>query len=334
MPSSNHRDGAGEPASSPPLDLERVVEAEADVGTIWVERDAHILTDSLRRYGTWDAVISGLIRSTLQPGMTFVDAGANIGYFTILGSDLVGADGHVYAVEPDPINRAILEANLERNGCTNVTVLPYAAWHERTELNLMRPADEGAVTRVGEKTAEAVALTPAAPLDDLIPGEIDMMKVDCELTDHVVVASAKQHVERNPGIVISVEFHPKHDSHLGDTPAEVLEVYRGMGLTPYDIAREGGVVKKTTFTRLAKKRIPKGNVSFDFALTRELPEHIPVGRTRDGFVRRSRDVLAKRGILERGGDLLEHIPPAIRPPIRDRDRAARRQRKQARQGRS
>lgn len=301
------------------LDPEHVVEADTDVGKIWVEKGAHVLTDSLLEHGYWDPTISGLIRKTLAPGMTFVDAGANIGYFSLLASQIVGPDGRVFAVEPDPVNEAVLRANLWRNGCDNVTVLPLAAWAERTHLNMDRPAEEGAVTQVGMENGGGGRMVPAAPLDDLITGPIDYMKIDCEYTDHVVVNSAKRLIDENPSMLISVEFHPLEDSHTGDSPGEILSQYRDLGLTPYELAPDGSVVEKSSYKRIASHELPEGHNCFDFVLTRNLPAHIPTGSAAP-----PKDSGAPRkGFLEKAGDLLERVPEPIRPAIRDRDRAAR-----------
>jgi predicted methyltransferase len=45
---------------------------------------------------------TALVRRLLNPGMTFVDVGANRGYFTLLGASLVGPAGRVVSVEADP----------------------------------------------------------------------------------------------------------------------------------------------------------------------------------------------------------------------------------------
>ena len=45
----------------------------------------------------------------------FVDVGANIGYYTILGSKLVGSKGVVVAVEPVPDTVRVLRLNLRLN---------------------------------------------------------------------------------------------------------------------------------------------------------------------------------------------------------------------------
>ncbi|MBO0835121.1 MAG: hypothetical protein J2P28_06320, partial [Actinobacteria bacterium] len=46
-----------------------------------------------------------------EPGMTVVDAGANIGYFSLLASRAVGARGRVIAIEPNSENSRLILIN-------------------------------------------------------------------------------------------------------------------------------------------------------------------------------------------------------------------------------
>ncbi len=59
---------------------------------------------------------------TLSPSAHVVDAGANLGIFSVVASKLVGPSGKVYAFEPITEVAMLLRKNLERNGCTNVVV--------------------------------------------------------------------------------------------------------------------------------------------------------------------------------------------------------------------
>lgn len=61
-----------------------------------------------------------VLRQEIKQGMTCLDLGANIGYITLLMCDLVGPNGSVYAVEPDPRNYKLLKANIAINGYTEV----------------------------------------------------------------------------------------------------------------------------------------------------------------------------------------------------------------------
>jgi FkbM family methyltransferase len=67
-----------------------------------------------------------VMRSKLKPGDTFVDAGANIGFFTVLGSQLVGPDGKIIAIEMMPDVAARLREHIALNQCPNVEVVETA----------------------------------------------------------------------------------------------------------------------------------------------------------------------------------------------------------------
>ena len=69
----------------------------------------------IREEGIWEPHETSLILDLLQPGDTFLDVGANIGYFSILAAAAVGEAGSVMAYEPDPENYRLLQANVELN---------------------------------------------------------------------------------------------------------------------------------------------------------------------------------------------------------------------------
>ena len=50
-----------------------------------------------------------LCQKLLHSGMTMVDVGAHIGYYSLLAAKLVGEEGKVYAFEPDPLNYSLLK---------------------------------------------------------------------------------------------------------------------------------------------------------------------------------------------------------------------------------
>ena len=70
-------------------------------------------------FGFWEPNNSALIGSILKPGDVFVDVGANIGYYTLLGSSLIGAQGRVVSIEPSPAIFAQLQENTSANGAAN-----------------------------------------------------------------------------------------------------------------------------------------------------------------------------------------------------------------------
>lgn len=69
-----------------------------------------------------EQAIFAVLRSQLQSGDTFLDAGSNIGVYSVLASRLVGPHGKVLAVEMMPDTADRLERNLALNGISNATV--------------------------------------------------------------------------------------------------------------------------------------------------------------------------------------------------------------------
>ena len=63
----------------------------------------------------------GLLRGFLRPGHVFLDAGSNIGFYSLTASQFVGPTGRVLAIEADRTNFARLSNNLKLNNSVNVT---------------------------------------------------------------------------------------------------------------------------------------------------------------------------------------------------------------------
>lgn len=92
---------------------------------VGVEMDLGILDvieRTLLTTGVWDPVVEKTISAYLKPGDVFLDVGANIGYFSMLASKLVGDTGRVVSFEPSVRALAKLAPHLMLNECHNVTI--------------------------------------------------------------------------------------------------------------------------------------------------------------------------------------------------------------------
>ena len=75
---------------------------ETDLGLSW-----DLITDGIR-----EAYLVEIVKKELKKGDIVIDIGANIGYYVLLESKIVGEKGKVYAIEPVPQNVDILRKNL------------------------------------------------------------------------------------------------------------------------------------------------------------------------------------------------------------------------------
>lgn len=166
----------------------------------------------------WERAKVDYMLQNLRPGMTFVDAGAYVGYFTLIAASLVGETGHVHAFEPSYSAARQLEKNVKLNEYSNITIHPKALTKERGLVHFYhrRHAAWGTLLdNVGFNPTQVYGVR----LDDLISGTVDMIKIDVEGTEADVLAGAT-HTLMNK---ILMDLHPD----LGVNPAPVMAALKG-----------------------------------------------------------------------------------------------------------
>jgi FkbM family methyltransferase len=93
--------------------------ADCRYGRLAFFEDDEFIGKSLAKYGEYSDLETELWCQLELDGKTVIDVGANIGALTVALSDIVGADGHVFAFEPQPQNAGLLRRNV---ACLEVTI--------------------------------------------------------------------------------------------------------------------------------------------------------------------------------------------------------------------
>jgi FkbM family methyltransferase len=109
-----------------------------------------------------------LLRRLLKPGDVFLDAGANIGIYSLVASRLVGVTGRVIAVEAGSFNADCLRTNCKLNDLTNVTCVQ-AGLSDKVEELQLACSDYG--NRSGNsflKTSSITETVSCMPLLDIL----------------------------------------------------------------------------------------------------------------------------------------------------------------------
>jgi len=185
----------------------------------------HVMLD-----GYWEMWLTQFLARQVKPGMTVIDVGANFGYFTLLLGDLVGAAGHVVAVEPNPDAASLLLESVLLNGHrTRTKVVPHALAASVGRGLLFAPQGEPKNASLvnnqdilGGKTIEVLTLT----LDEvaLEYGKVDLVKIDAEGGEQGIVAGMRQVIARDrPKIVL--EFNAARYADPGRFLEELLAIY-------------------------------------------------------------------------------------------------------------
>ena len=172
---------------------------------------AHVLLD-----GYWESWITQFVARRVQRGWTAIDVGANVGYYSLLLADLVGPEGHVFAVEPNPALTPLLRRSVALNGfAQRTTVCEVAAGSPDDRFTRLMipdrsPGQSALVADPDLAMPDCINLeVPIATLDSLVgPGRrVDFIKLDAEGSEQRIVAGMAGILETHRPEML-LEFNP------------------------------------------------------------------------------------------------------------------------------
>jgi FkbM family methyltransferase len=198
--------------------------------------------------GRYGAPIEVHLRSTLRPGDIFVDIGANIGYFSIIASELVGAGGKIYAFEPNQDAFALLKKSIKMNQITNIECMPFAAGAKSGVVqfnhtrNISRSFLDATTPSQRENSQDKQAVrakyaVQVVRLDDYIKIEeskrVRMVKIDAEGFDYYVLQGAVRLLSgRKPDVIIEVQDQTLNK--YGHNPEDIFDLLYPLGYKAYE----------------------------------------------------------------------------------------------------
>lgn len=166
-------------------------------------------TDDLWHVLPWrEQAIADLLRDRLRPGDVFVDAGANIGVYTVLAARLVGPEGRVVSVEMMPDTAARLRAHIQLNQLQNVTLVERALSSQAGQVVVatVQPGKYGQATiargsgRFGLGSEVRVSTTTLDDVTVVMP-RVRLMKMDVEGAEHDALSGAGNLLSRLDALV-------------------------------------------------------------------------------------------------------------------------------------
>lgn len=184
-----------------------------------------VIERTLLTTGVWDPIVEQVLRQSLKPGDTFLDVGANIGYFSLLASNLVGPDGTVVSFEPSVRALAKLTTHLSLNQCHNVTVCSQAMGEiiGTNNLNWAPSSNIGGSTiargTASQGTSEKIAVRRLDDVCNEMSLSPSAVKLDVEGFELFALRGARQMLEQHHPLVIcelTNEFLRDHGHSAGD----------------------------------------------------------------------------------------------------------------------
>jgi FkbM family methyltransferase len=160
--------------------------------------------------GEYEPSVTHHLKKHLSSGKTFLDIGANIGFFTCLAASLTGDDGKVIAVEPFEYNVKLLLANIKLNEFTNVEILPFAFSSTRGVSSYDDSGgNSGFIAGTEDTPADTIlrsTLIHTQKMDDALRDEnrtIDVVKIDVEGAEYLALSGGIQRLKQDQPVIFS-----------------------------------------------------------------------------------------------------------------------------------
>jgi FkbM family methyltransferase len=221
--------------------------------------------------GVHEIAVSEALARLITPGDIVVDAGANVGYMTVLAAMLAGSAGQVLAFEPHPELYDILQKNVaqvsESSQMANIQLHSIALGEQPGTAALQLPENfaandgiaqivpAGAVNQRSLTGSLAVAVTT---LDTVLAGRMaNVMKLDVEGFEPQVLAGAQRTIAQQGIRHIVFEDHDV-------TNSAVVQLLQQAG---YQIFAIGWAMRGPTIQPLAAGSLAKDYESPNFVAT-------------------------------------------------------------------
>lgn len=159
------------------------------------------------------------------------DIGANIGAYAMPLARCVGPMGRVYCFEPNPLCVAYLQANLERNGCSQCRILPLALTSGIQEVEFIvnfansllgiSHSSEFFNSKIGQRIRVEGARLDQIQTRFKLP-DPDVIKIDVEGAELDILPGILPVLERARPLILIEIHHPK-------IAEELLPILEGLG---------------------------------------------------------------------------------------------------------
>jgi len=198
--------------------------------------------------GTYESDTCLLVQNSLGRGMTMLDLGAHVGYFSLIAARCVGSSGRVYAFEPQPDVYDVLVKNIIANGFWSTIRPVRKAVSNATGTAALLLAREGSQAasfyRAPGVSPSQRVVVKTITLDDFFAAEgwpqVHLMKMDIEGAEKAALEGMRELSARHPNLKLIIEFNPGVQAAAGVTPQELFETLFALGFRNFS-AIQGGL---------------------------------------------------------------------------------------------
>jgi FkbM family methyltransferase len=201
------------------------------------------------------------LRDHLKNGDLFIDIGANIGFYTALSMRLLGNDGMVIALEPDPVSFKFLEQTIKLNGPCKVEVFKLAASSMNGTATLYTSSSNRGDNRLHEfKSASDKLNIQTVTIDSLMErlllnttNKNVFVKLDIQGGEGLAIRGMKNFINNTGNLTLMMEFWPQGLANMDTDSGELLSELEDAGLNIYELGNKSRLIKLNNKDSLIKR---------------------------------------------------------------------------------
>jgi FkbM family methyltransferase len=222
--------------------------------------------------------------SLIRDGDTVFDVGANLGFYTLLFSHMVGRNGKVHAFEPVPKTFALLKEQIvKRRRSQNVVLNQLALGEYPAQLDIHVPgADLGQASLVKHKSgswatvADSETTTYAIQVQSLDTyteenqtKRLDFLKIDVEGYELLCLKGGERFLKESLPLIY-LEIFEAWSSDLGYSAPDIVRFLMAIGYTKFYIVTNNVEELTAPEAQLSSNRLLSGPANLLCAV---LPKH-------------------------------------------------------------
>ena len=194
--------------------------------------------------GVYERAETRFFLHACRPGMTVLDVGANVGYYSALAMRILQERGTIVAMEPDPESFSYLQKTVAANGTAKVICVRKAAAAESGEATLFVSRENRGDNRLYANEFGTDSLqVPAVAVDDLLAelgiAQVNLVKMDVQGFEGHVLRGMTRTITQSASLIVLMEFWPHGLRSAGFEPRQIFTDCERLGLQVFTLARDG-----------------------------------------------------------------------------------------------
>ncbi len=213
-----------------------------------------------------------LLDRILSPGMTILDIGANLGFYTCLFAQRVGPTGRVIAFEPTPSTFESLQSNVRLNGYQELIECHCCALSNTEGTASMNTFPEsagvynslGVTCPIDGSQPQDVIEVSTTTLDQFYRGQDFQngvfVKIDVEGFEHQVIEGGANLLESEDNVAMMVELYEPASQQCGSSALDTLALLESYGFEAYSMTATATLSR---FDATARRELTAGRLAPD-----------------------------------------------------------------------